>query len=438
MRKPRVGLIFSAVPSERRTWPYVGYDYKKRAEELEKLIKENLPEIEFVAKLVQSRDDVEKIFQEIGEVDGYVIYYIGIWLGATEAILKKNKPTILVDDLYAGSGEFLLEYSKAKRKGYSVLGVAATNIKDIIKYIRLLDVVYRFKNSKIVVVTDRKIDDEYRETIEEEYGLKLIQYSSSKLNEVYENTNDEEAKRWKEKWIREAERILETSEEEVFKAAKMYLALKKIIEKEKADAITVDCLALVYGGKILAYPCLAFFQLNNDGYVATCEADIDSAATMLLIKYLTGRPSFVSDPVIDLSSNQVIYAHCVAPSKVYGPGGHSAKYILRTHAEDRSGVSVQVLMPLGEKVTTVKLNLRERTMSIHSGKIVANVEEEKACRTKVAVETDAYNILENWNMYSNFGWHRVTVVGDYRREFINIARLLRLKVIEEDKTPALK
>jgi len=433
VRKPRVGLIFSAVPSERRTWPYVGYNYKKRAEELEKLVKENLPEIEFVAKLVQSREDVEKALKEIGEVDGYVVYYIGIWLGATEIILKKNKPTILVDDLYAGSGEFLLEYSRAKKKGYPVLGVAASNIKDIVKYIRLLGVVYKFKSSKIVVITDRKISDEYKRMLKETYGLTLIQYPSSDLNKIYEETSDKEAEYWKEQWISEAERVLEVSEEEIFKSAKMYLALKKIIEKEKANAITVDCLTLVYGGKIPAYPCLAFFQLNNEGYVATCEADIDSTATMLLVKYLTERPSFVSDPVVDLSSDQVIYAHCVAPSKVYGPEGPSAKYILRTHAEDRSGASVQVLMPLGEKVTTVKLNLREKAMSIHSGRIVANVEEEKACRTKVAVETNAYSILENWNREVDFGWHRVTVVGDYRRDFISVARLLGLKVIEEDK-----
>lgn len=433
MRKPRVGLIFSAVPSERRTWPYVGYNYKKRAEELEKLVKENLPEIEFVAKLVQSREDVEKALKEIDEVDGYVVYYIGIWLGATEIILKKNKPTILVDDLYAGSGEFLLEYSRAKKKGYPVLGVAASNIKDIVKYIRLLGVVYEFKSSKIVVITDRKISDEYKRMLKETYGLTLIQYLSSDLNKIYEETSDKEAEYWKEQWISEAERVLEVSEEEIFKSAKMYLALKKIVEKEKANAITVDCLTLVYGGKIPAYPCLAFFQLNNEGYVATCEADIDSTATMLLVKYLTERPSFVSDPVVDLSSDQVIYVHCVAPSKVYGPEGPSAKYILRTHAEDRSGASVQVLMPLGEKVTTVKLNLREKAMSIHSGRIVANVEEEKACRTKVAVETNAYSILENWNREVDFGWHRVTVVGDYRRDFISVARLLGLKVIEEDK-----
>src|SRR5574337_693990 len=34
-----------------------------------------------------------------------------------------------------------------------------------------------------------------------------------------------------------------------------------------------------------------------------------------------GRPGYISDPVIDTSKNQIIYAHCVAPTKVFGPGG---------------------------------------------------------------------------------------------------------------------
>jgi len=33
----------------------------------------------------------------------------------------------------------------------------------------------------------------------------------------------------------------------------------------------------------------------------------------------------------------------------------------------------------------------------------------------------------------DFGWHRVTFYGDWRRQAINLARLLGLKVIEEDK-----
>jgi len=151
------------------------------------------------------------------------------------------------------------------------------------------------------------------------------------------------------------------------------------------------------------------------------------------MRYLTGRPGYVSDPVIDTAANQIIYAHCVATNKVYGPDGISNPYIIRSHSEDRKGASVQSLMPLGETVTTVKIKVSEKALCIHQGKTVANIEEDKACRTKLAVEADVQKILENWNMKVNFGWHRVTFYGNWRKHAMNLAALLGMKIIEEDK-----
>ena len=126
----------------------------------------------------------------------------------------------------------------------------------------------------------------------------------------------------------------------------MYLAQKALLKKHGASGITVNCLGGFYGGKITAYPCMGFFQLNNDGLVGACEADLRSTLTMLAITYLTGRPGYISDPVIDTSKNQIIYAHCVAPNRVFGPGGPANPYHIRNHSEDRKGACVRSLMPL--------------------------------------------------------------------------------------------
>jgi len=173
---------------------------------------------------------------------------------------------------------------------------------------------------------------------------------------IYEKER-EEIEKYKDKWIKEALKVVEPAEEEILKSARMHLALKKAMEDKKADAVTVDCLGLYYSGKLFAYPCLSFFQLNNEGLTGVCEADLDSTITQLLIRYLTGRPGYVSDPVIDTATNQIIYAHCVATNKVYGPDGLSNSYIIRSHTEDQKGTSVQSLMPTGEIVTTVKEGL---------------------------------------------------------------------------------
>jgi L-fucose isomerase-like protein len=196
----------------------------------------------------------------------------------------------------------------------------------------------------------------------------------------------------------------------------------------------MDCLGLYYSNKSKAYPCLSFFEMLNQGLTGICEADIDSTVTALLIRYLCGRPGFVSDPVIDTAANEIIYAHCVMSNRVYGPSGKTNPYILRTHAEDRRGVSVQSLMPLKEPVTTLRVSLSDRHLLVHSGTTTRNVYElEKACRTKLAARSDAESLLQNWTR----GWHRVTVFGDYRKDVLQVGQLAGLTVIQEDRPGAV-
>ena len=89
-------------------------------------------------------------------------------------------------------------------------------------------------------------------------------------------------------------------------------------------------------------------------------------------------------------------------------------------------------MPTGEIVTTVKVSSLNKAFSIHTGKTVANVNDDKACRTKLAAEVDAEKILNNYH-FEIFSWHRVTFYGNYRKEMINLATLYGLKIYQEDK-----
>jgi hypothetical protein len=149
---------------------------------------------------------------------------------------------------------------------------------------------------------------------------------------------------------------------------------------------------------------------------------------MLMLAYLTGRPGFISDPVIDTSNNQIIYAHCVAPTKVLGPDGPATRYEIRSHSEDRKGAAIRSLMPLGEMTTTLKIVPDQKLVVIHKAKTVANLEEDRACRTKLAAEVpDARKLLNDWD----FGWHRVTVYGDVKVQVETITGLMGLKFVQE-------
>ena len=150
---------------------------------------------------------------------------------------------------------------------------------------------------------------------------------------------------------------------------------------------------------------------------------------MLAMTYLVGQPGFISDPVIDTSKNQIIYAHCVAPTKVYGPKGTRNPYHIRSHSEDRKGAAVRSLLPLGVMTTTIKVHPGRKEMVFHQGKAVANLDDDKACRTKLAVEVrDIRKLMGEWDRW---GWHRVTYYGDQRAAVEAFSALAGLTLVVE-------
>lgn len=433
----KVKVIFPAEDRDIPTWPYINYDVERRAKEVVSILEENLQEIDLSYQVIYRKEieKVEKMVEsEKGQYDGYLVYMTSMWTGIPEVIVRKKVPVIVADELYSGSGGLLRVQSLVKRENLPVVCIGSSNFKDVIDAVRLLSVIKKMKESRILVVADGESwgsTNEQIKKIREIFGTDVVRINSDELASYYEKTDVKEAERYKSKWINEALKVVEPTEEEILKSARMYLAIKEAMQDKQADGVTIDCLGLYYSGKLFAYPCLAFFQLNNEGSTGVCEADLDSTITQLLIRYLTQRPGYVSDPVIDTATNQIIYAHCVATNRVYGKDGLSNPYIIRSHAEDRRGASVQSLLPLGDKVTTIKVSVMNKALSIHQGKAVANVEEDKACRTKLAVEVNAEKILNNYHM-EIFGWHRVTFYGDFRRDIMNLATLLGLQIFEED------
>ena len=431
-QKAKVRLVFTHEPPENATWPNIGYDYEGRKKELTDKLRKTCPHIEFLSATAQNTDDAKKILEADKEVDGYVIYMLGLWTGAPQTIAAAGKPTIFVDDLYGGSGEFLSAYAAARRKKLKVTGVSSSRFEDVVEAVACFQCIRKLRSSVILNVgagpgwwghVPAKV-------IEQDFGLRVVDITFKQLDDAYKKANLAEARRWADQWMREAEKIVEPSREEIVKSGAMYLAMCDLLQQHKAQAVTVNCLGGFYGGHITAYPCLGFFQLNNDGYVGACEADMVSTFTMLIMAYLVKRPGYISDPVIDTANNQVIYAHCVAPHKVFGPNGPTNPYHIRNHSEDRKGAAIRSLLPLGEMTTTVQFDPNKKQVILHQGKSVANIDEDKACRTKLAVEVKG-DMEKLFNYWDQWGWHRVTYYGDLKDPVRHIAALLGYEMVEE-------
>lgn len=417
-------------------WPNADLDPRERASQLFQKLKSFFPAYTFLGgALLESTDAAFQEFAsrvESSDPDGVLIFGLAIPHRSVKLFGKLKKPMLWVNDIYGGEMHYFDVMEVGLENRWPFVALSSSRFSDIGGKLRYFDVIHGLRRSRILAVRDRAYPADYVEKIRRNLGVEIVVLDHSAFNAVYEKVFEEEAKQWAERWISEAEKVMEPQFEDVLAGAKTYLALKELMTREKANVVTVDCLDLVYRRKIPAYPCLAFFQLNNEGSTGICEADIDSALTQLIIRFLAERPGYVSDPVLDQGTGQIVYAHCVAASKMKGPASEPMPYVLRSHAEDDSGASVQVKMTPGEVMSTIKFDIKTDRISFHKGRVVGNIDTDRACRTKVAVEVDTNALARNYQV-SKFGWHRVSFYGDWETEIRDLAQLMQWEFWDERK-----
>jgi len=472
--KPKIRLVFCETTNDKPIWPNIGYDFDARRNRLIEVLTKGCPDVQFlITKVMDDPKHADEVLQGDGQVDGYILCLQGLgWRNDVVKLSATGKPTLVVDNLFGGSGLFLTRLPGIMGSGKPVDWVSSSNDQDIAASARnfaLLrqgksasegavafqaarrkntptdtdwtckddpipapnfdEALRELRKTKILVVGGGWGGDAFRKAAEQVTGIKLIPISFEEVSGAYAQADQDAAKEFADRWMADAAKVVEPNRGEIVKSGIMYEAMKQLIEKHGARGISINCLGGFYGGHVEAYPCLGFSQLNNEGLVGGCEADQMSAITMATMGALTGRPGYISDPVMDTSRNCIIYAHCVATTKPFGPDGTSNPYHIRDHSEDRKGAAIQSLLPEGYMTTTLELNPTSKQMLMHQAKTLGNNNSDLACRTKLeaVVKGDIEKLTESWRM----GWHRVTFYGDLKEPVAELCSRLKLELIEE-------
>ena len=406
-------------------WPSKDFDPNKRAAELERELVWLQGQLDFAveftgAHVVTDAADLARLKEAVSEKDDGLLLFM-LASGAQphlNQIMEIDLPKVSFIDLF---GYFVLPVPK------DVIGISSSDFTEIGPALKAVDTVRRLKESRILCVSDGKDISSYQTQARDRFGIEIDLLGHEVLVSAYEQADEDEAKAIASEYISNAEKVVEPSTQEIVDAAKMYLGIKQLMNEANATAFTVDCLPLTYAGLLPAFPCLAFSRLNDEGLVGVCEADLAATLTQMLVGFLTDRPGFVSDPVIDTSNNIITHSHCVAATRMGGVDSYPEPYILRSHAEDDESVSLQVKMRPGQEVTHAKL-LNFDTMLVARGQTVGNVDIDKGCRTKVQMKVrDARKLYQNYRG----GLHRLMFYGDLVRQIEDLGRLLGFTVVDE-------
>ncbi|MGB9623760.1 MAG: hypothetical protein ACPMAQ_02770 [Phycisphaerae bacterium] len=422
-------------------WPKPAFDPKAEVEKFEKRLAEvepQLGDIRFVGgELVQNAADAAKVVPALAGADGVLLVHLSLGtLPLMQQIVDAGRPTVIFSQPFSGhEWMFIKQWEKA---GKRVALFATSDYGELATAAALLRVPARMRQSRVVAVPGRLDGTKAAcdpKLIRERLGTDVVACSYERLIEAHRAVDAKLAEAEAEAyWMRPAKKIVEPSREEIIKSARMYLAMRNVMTQERAQAMTINCL----GGlpiDVLGYPCLAFSRLDDMGLVGACEADIDSTLTKLLFTYAFGVPGFITDPLFDTARNAVIHAHCTAPTKMDGPKGERAPFVIRTHTDDDKGAALEVEMRVGQTITCAKL-IHLDTMLLSTGKITEIPDfDDRGCRTQITTEVaDARKLLDNWGAGLLDGWmpqlHRVVFYGDRMQPVKHLATLMGFRIIE--------
>jgi hypothetical protein len=271
---------------------------------------------------------------------------------------------------------------------------------DLVGKIKLIMALKKLKDSTILTVTDspfvnvmygdmqKNPPDDYNEkmlaAILDTFGVKVIKIGSEVVcadNDVKKLWFEEskEAIEIANLWIRHAEKMINTIEEEVVKSAKCYLAMKMLMKKYDATAMAFHIRTLKKNPKPeeLVFPALATSEFQKEGIVAKCQSHLNIVLSEMVLQFAYGVPSMLGDFSLDIYNNTSIIQHCEGPWNPWG-GDKTVPYIITDHRERRVrgrsspgvGAASWILYPPNEPVTIWQVDVFRKEILFHTGNTI--------------------------------------------------------------------
>ena len=350
-------------------------------------------------------------------------------------ILDGSHPMVVFS--LPASGHDWMYAPRWHRRGHRVTLMASSNYDELERALRLLRVIPMMQQTRIILFPPARgtTAAQSPDQVKKRLGADVVAVEEKAFDEMNSAVEDEAVRVEADLWTKNAKEIIEPNGEDIMKAARVSVALQRLMEQEKAQGLAVGtCMGWLPKG----FPCLGFARLRDSGIPAACEGDMDSLLTMLLFQYMIDRPGFQGNATFDTSRNALWTAHCTAPLKMDGPDGKEAPYLLRGHSEvGGSGCVPEVQYRIGETITRAKL-INLDTILTSTGKIIeVPAKSVHGCRTQIVTEVrDAAKMAANWSSVLETEdamtlLHRVVFYGDHMENMHHLARLMDMKVVKE-------
>ena len=256
-----------------------------------------------------------------------------------------------------------------------------------------------------------------RIVLERKYGISVINIGLDRLYDEMDVADGGEAWKIAQTCSSDAKSVVEPSNDDMLKAAKVYLAIRKICQEEHLTALTIRCFDIVKVFKTTS--CLALALLNDEGIVAGCEGDMQTLVTMILAQRLCGEKAFMANPSL-LRDDSSMLAHCTLPLSM------CENFTLRSHFESLIGVAIQGDLPCTD-FTVLKWGGDELNRFFVAETQALPVDyNEHFCRTQIVLNAN----LKPYLLRHSIGNHQVVIKGHHADKIRKFMRENGVKEIQ--------
>ena len=203
--------------------------------------------------------------------------------------------------------------------------------------------------------------------------------------------------------LKRAKAVEEPTSADLLEAAKAYLAIKRICQEERLDAMTIRCFDIVKACGTTS--CLALALLNDEGIVAGCEGDMQTLMSMYLAKRLCGEAAFMANPS-NLTDETSMLAHCTIPLTM------CEETIVRSHFESGIGVAIQGQLPLTDYTLFKWGGPKMDRYFVTEAKAIEAPYSNHFCRTQITLNVN----LKSYLLQHSIGNHHVIIRGRHANE----------------------
>ncbi|NDJ60260.1 MAG: fucose isomerase [Chloroflexi bacterium] len=207
----------------------------------------------------------------------------------------------------------------------------------------------------------------------------------------------------------------------------VYLTLKQIAEREDLDGLAVRCWPEFFT-ELGCAACGASSLLSDDLLPSTCEADVGSALTNLMLQWLSAVPAFDTDVVsLDTEHDALVLWHCgKAPLSMANPAPPPGVTI---HSNRKRPLLMAFALKPG-RVTVARISQATGSfrLVIGSGEIVEAPAPFSGTAGLLRFDRPAHEVLATI-LGEGLEHHLSITYGDHTSALLALAQMLNLPVL---------